>query len=83
MRVELVRIGNSRGIRIPKPIIEQCGLGSTVRLRVDHDRLIVSPDRAPRQGWEEAFQAAGTAAKDRLVLDSMPPNRFDVEEWEW
>ena len=43
MKTELVRIGNSRGVRIPKPFIEQCGLGETVELRVANDCLIISP----------------------------------------
>ena len=37
MKTELVRIGNSRGIRIPKPIIEQCRIGDTIELRVQDD----------------------------------------------
>ncbi len=43
MKTELVRIGNSRGIRIPKPLIEQCGLGNNVELRVENDSLVISP----------------------------------------
>jgi hypothetical protein len=39
--------------------------------------------RAPRQGWEEAFLAAGSAVQDELLLDAMPSNQFDREEWEW
>ena len=83
MKTELVRIGNSRGIRIPKPIIEQCRLGDTVELRIEKDRLVISPDRAPRQGWNEAFRAAGSADSDKLLLESVPPNKFDREEWQW
>ena len=41
------------------------------------------PRRAPRQGWEEASLAAGSAAQDELLLDTMPSNEFDREEWEW
>lgn len=83
MKAELVRIGNSRGIRIPKPIIEQCRLGDTVELRIEQDRLLIFPHRAPRQGWDEAFHAAGTAEGDKLLLESLPANRFDREEWQW
>ena len=83
MKTELVRIGNSRGIRIPKPIIEQCRLGNTVDLRVERDRLVISPDRAPRQGWDQAFRAAGSAESDKLLLELLPPNKFDREEWQW
>jgi antitoxin MazE len=83
MKTELVHIGNSRGIRIPKPLIEQCRLGDTVELRIEEDRLVISSDRAPRQGWDEAFRAASPAEDDQLLLKSLPANRFDREEWKW
>jgi antitoxin MazE len=83
VRIELVRIGNSRGIRIPKPLIEQCGFGDTVELRVEQDRLVIAPDRCPRQGWKEAFAAAGSSAKDRELLEGLPANEFDAAEWNW
>jgi antitoxin MazE len=83
MRTELVRIGNSRGIRIPKPIIEQCGFGEQVDLRVENHRLIVSSQRAPRQRWEEAFRAAGPATEAELLLEDAGTNEFDHKEWKW
>jgi antitoxin MazE len=83
MRTELVRIGNSRGIRIPKPIIEQCGFGETVEVRVERDCLIVSPERRPRQNWSDIFRAAGSAAPDELLLEGTGSSDFDSEEWKW
>ncbi len=83
MRTELVRIGNSRGIRIPKPLIEQCGFGQTVEVRIERDCLIVSPERRPRQNWGEAFRAAGHAAYDELLLETAGSNEFDREGWRW
>ena len=59
MKVKLVRIGNSRGIRIPKAILEQCGLQEAAQLRVEKDCLVIAREHRPRQGWEEAFFAAG------------------------
>jgi len=82
MRVELTRIGNSRGIRIPKPLIEQCGFGDQVELRVTAQGLVVAPHRSPRSGWKEAF-AAATPGKSELLLRGLPPNSFDREEWNW
>ena len=82
MKVELIRVGNSRGIRIPKPIIEQCGFENTVELRVEYDHLVSAPARLPRQGWEDAFLAAGSSAHDELLLDT-PSSQFDREEWRW
>ncbi len=49
MKLELTRIGNSRGIRIPKPLIAQCGLGDVVEIRVTPEGLVIAPNRAPRQ----------------------------------
>ncbi len=83
MKTELIRIGNSRGVRIPKPLIEQCGLGKTVELRVENDRLIVTAERHPRQGWGEVFRAAGASRGDDLLLDSTRPNEFEHREWKW
>ena len=83
MRVELVKIGNSRGVRIPKALIEQCGLGDTVDLRVEDERIVIARARRPREGWEEAFRAAGASDHDELLLKGLAPNRFDDEEWEW
>jgi len=82
MRVELTRIGNSRGIRIPKPLIEQCGFGDQVELRVTAQGLVVAPHHNPRRSWKEAF-AAATPAKNDLLLKGLPPNSFDREEWTW
>ncbi len=83
MQVELIRIGNSRGVRIPKPIIQQCGLGDTVELRVENSRVVIAPSAPPRSGWEERFRAAASATKDKLLLEPMDPSKFDESEWEW
>jgi antitoxin MazE len=83
MKTELVRIGNSRGVRIPKPLIEQCGLGETVDLRVENGSVIISPGRRPREGWAEAFCAAGSSREDELLLEGAGASEFDREEWKW
>jgi antitoxin MazE len=82
MRIELVRIGNSRGIRIPKPLIEQCGFSDTVELLIEKDRLIIAADRPARQGWTEAFAKAHRVESEPL-LARVPANEFDDEEWTW
>jgi len=83
MKAQLVRIGNSRGIRIPKPILKQCGFKDTVDVRVEHRRMVIVPARPLRQGWEEAFRAAGGSTSDEWLLDSLHTNEFDREEWQW
>jgi antitoxin MazE len=82
MRSEIIRIGNSRGIRIPKPLLAECGLDEVVELRVSAEGLLIAPYRAPRHGWKQAFAAADPAAEP-ILLDRVPPNAFDNEGWEW
>lgn len=83
MRAALIRIGNSRGLRIPKALIEQCGFGDAVDLRVEDDCLVVAPDRPLREGWADAFQSAAQTGAPGLLLDGVPANEFDRAEWKW
>jgi antitoxin MazE len=83
MRTELIRIGNSRGVRIPKPMIEEAGLSEKIELRVEIQRLIISPPRLPREGWEAAFREAEPSRQDELLLEGLPANEFDRKEWKW
>jgi antitoxin MazE len=82
MRLELTRIGNSRGIRIPKPLIEQCGLQDAVEVRITPEGLVISPHLSPRQGWRQAFATAGNSDPE-LLLDRLPANDFDRKDWKW
>ena len=82
MRTNLIRIGNSRCIRIPKPLLEQAGLGDAVQLRAEKGRIVVQPDRVPRQGWEEAFAAMAERGDDRAILGETS-GAFDRDEWRW
>ena len=83
MKLELVRIGNSRGLRLPKALIEQCGFGETVEVSVEKNQLVITPEPAARWGWKDAFVAAGSSADDQIAFERLPKNRFDDEEWSW
>lgn len=84
MQIELIRIGNSRGVRIPKSVIDQCGFGDRIELKVEDGRVILAKDRKPREGWSEALVAArATLAHDALLLDGIPENEFDRDQWIW
>jgi antitoxin MazE len=82
MRLELTRIGNSRGIRIPKPLISQCGLGDVVELRVTPQGLVIAPHHAPRHDWKEAFSKS-TPGKSEMLLGDVWPNEFDAQDGKW
>jgi antitoxin MazE len=82
VKTRLVRIGNSRGVRIPKPLIEQAGLREDVELRVAEDSIVISCPERPRHGWAEAAARMAAKGEDEL-LDTLTPTRFDEEEWKW
>jgi antitoxin MazE len=82
MKTRLVRIGNSRGIRLPKPLIEEAGLPESVELRVRDGAITITPAIGARAGWTEAARQLRERGEDRL-LDVPTPTHFDTEEWEW
>lgn len=82
MKTRLIRIGNSRGVRLPKPLIDEIGLSDEVELEVRQRSLIIRPVDGVRRGWAEAAQALGTSA-DAGLLDPVTPTRFDDEDWTW
>ena len=82
MKARLVQIGNSRGVRLPKLLIEEAGLSDEVDLCVGQGGIMILPARSPRSGWAEAARALREREEDGL-LDTPTPTRFDEEEWEW
>ena len=56
MRMDLIKIGNSKGLRLPKPLLEACGFSDSVEVEVRGQQLILSPTVSPRAGWAEALQ---------------------------
>ncbi|MEX1098124.1 MAG: AbrB/MazE/SpoVT family DNA-binding domain-containing protein [Planctomycetales bacterium] len=82
MKTKLIRIGNSRGVRLPKPLIEQAGLTDDVELEVREGAIVILGRKSSRDGWAEAARALHDAGSDRL-LDEHTPTRFDDSEWQW
>ena len=82
MKARLVRIGNSRGIRLPKPFIEQAGLIDEVELRIQAGAITIRSATVARAGWAEAAKLMRARDDDRLI-DPPVATRFDEEEWEW
>lgn len=83
MKAELIRIGNSQGIRIPKPIIEQCGFRDSVEITVQGNALIIKAACEARQGWEDSFKAMAASGDDRLLDEDFPATAWDAAQWEW
>jgi antitoxin MazE len=79
VRAKLVKIGNSRGIRLAKPLLEVAGLADEVEIEAAPGVLTIRSAAHPRAGWAEA--AAASEAEG--LLDEMTATRFDDEEWAW
>jgi len=82
MKTKLVPIGNSRGVRIPKPLLEQAGLKDDVELRVVEGGIMVRGVGVRRAGWAEAAAKVHERGEDGL-LDEPVATDFDESEWSW
>ena len=82
MKAHIVRIGNSRGIRLPKTLLQEAQLDDEVELQAEPGRILISKTSKPRAGWAEAARRMWERDEDRL-LDPPTPTRFDKEEWKW
>jgi len=81
-RTRIVRIGNSKGIRIPKVLLEQAQLPDEVELQAERGRLIVRAARGARAGWAEAAKVMRARGEDQM-LDEPTSSEFDRKEWRW
>ncbi len=84
VRTQLIRIGNSRGVRLPKAILEQAGLERDVDIEVRDGAVVIRAAGHPRAGWAEAFAEIAEHGDD-FILDADAPalTSWDEEEWEW
>jgi antitoxin MazE len=84
MKTRIVRIGNSRGVRIPKLLLEQTGLHGDVEISARGNGLVIKPATRPRAGWTAAFKHMAASGDDALLDDEAPAaTRWDEDEWEW
>jgi antitoxin MazE len=82
MRARIVKIGNSRGIRIPKPVLEQTGIQDDVEIELENNCIILRPIHRAREGWAQAFQRMADDGADELIIDEIS-DPWDENEWQW
>ncbi len=75
MKTKLIRIGNSKGIRIPSNIIKELDLGDQIEMEIKGDKLIITPSKKTRDGWEKAAQKLHENEEDYLLIDD------DLDDW--
>jgi antitoxin MazE len=82
MKVNVVPIGNSKGIRIPKAVLEECKIEDEVVIEIEGETILIKPVKhKPRRNWEKAFRKMHQQEEDNLIFDDL----LDVNtlDWEW
>ena len=78
MEIPIINIGNSKGIRLPKAILEQYNISEKLELILEKGRIILKPKSIPRKGWDESFKQMNANGDDVLFIDDV----FDEESFE-
>lgn len=81
MEVSIVKIGNSKGLRLSKNVIEKYNIKESVEMILEEEQIIIRPVAKPRKGWDEAFKEMNTNKDDRLLIDDVFNDENPPEEW--
>lgn len=80
MEAAIIKIGNSKGLRLSKTILEKYNIQDKVQLILEDDQIILRPIEAPRKGWEKAFKEMNAQSGDKLLIDDVFEDE-NFEEW--
>ena len=83
MKIKLITIGNSKGLRLPKTIIQQYKIGEDLQIELQEDGILLKPLTKPRTGWLEQFEKEVKPIEKQEKNWMEASNRFDKEEWTW
>ena len=82
MKAQIIQIGNSQGIRIPKALLEDSRIKGDVDLELHPDGILIRNAQQPRAGWDEAFKSMAENEDDELTSDASSTD-FEKKEWQW
>lgn len=80
MELSIINIGNSKGIRLSKAILEKYDISAKVELILEEDYIILRPKPEPRKGWEQAFKEMNETGDDRLLINDVFEDE-KLEDW--
>ena len=80
MNVHIIQIGNSKGIRLPKNLLERYNITDVVELILEEDCIILKPKTASRTGWEKLFKEMHENGDDKLLISDVFEDE-NLEEW--
>lgn len=81
-KLKIIQIGNSQGVRLPKPLLAQCGIKKEVEVEAIDGAIVLRAVRRNRSGWEESFSKMSKLGDDGLLIPEQESD-FDNNEWEW
>jgi antitoxin MazE len=82
VKTHLIRVGNSRGIRLPKHLISQAGRTDEVEIHIRDGAIVIENASLPRESWAKAAKAMHDRVEDKLLMPSNP-TLFDEKDWKW
>ena len=82
MLVSIIAIGNSKGVRIPKSVIDQLHISDKVEMEIENHQIILKPIKSrPREGWDISFKKMHVSHDDMLIIPESPQE--EAFQWEW
>lgn len=82
MKTQIIQIGNSQGVRLPKVLLEESRITGDVELELHPDGILIRNAQKPRSGWDEAFRLMAENEDDEISSEVASTN-FDKKEWQW
>lgn len=83
MKAQIVQIGNSQGLRIPKILLEESGIKGEVELEIHADGILIRNVSKPRADWDKKFELLRDHDDDVPVAESQANSHFEAKEWQW
>ncbi len=85
MKTQIIKIGNSQGVRIPKILLQESRIGKDVELIPEKEQIVIRSIKKIRSGWDKSFQEMANNNDDGLLDKSalLHQNSWDKQEWEW
>lgn len=80
MEISIIKIGNSKGFRIPKTILERYNISDKIEMILEKGQIILRPISEPRKGWDKAFQRMSEEGDDQLLFDDVFEDE-NFDEW--
>jgi antitoxin MazE len=83
MRANIIQIGNSQGIRIPKVLLQESGIKGEVELEIHQDGILLRNISKPRAEWDRVFQSLRETDDDVALAEAVTSGEFETREWQW